>query len=301
MSNFLTNLAKRSFSSAAGIRPRLASAFEPVRVVADVFPDPDVLHSLRETVVVQDAEAETSGSSKEPGGSPTAALNGSRDIGRLSSYGLANPWPEDDPSAHETFAAESRPQSLPGTVQQSQLLTPVNRNTEELSFEEKVSGSTISKSDEPRYQETLGFPSRPEPKPFPMSPMMEKRRSASLLPTLTMSPEPKSMSRGQSKVAANPLVPDDAALHVALPNKFASRGFAPDMGFAPKTAHAKEKSMPRLEQQRPEAEPSIHVTIGRVEVRAELASNASRQKDRTPSVVMGLEEYLRRHAKRGRE
>ena len=48
----------------------------------------------------------------------------------------------------------------------------------------------------------------------------------------------------------------------------------------------------------PESEPTIHVTIGRVEVRA-VASPASDsgRRERTPSPVMSLDEYLRTRAR----
>ena len=311
MSNFLTNLAMRSFSSATGIRPRLASLFEPARAVPEALPGPDGLNWSHETVVVQDAEVETSGPGEEPERNSAATLKGSHKIGRSYSYGLADPSPEDDPSAQESFTAESRLQSAPGRIQQSHLLTQANPNTGALRFEENVSRSAISKSEEPRSRAPLGFPSQPEPTPSPTSPTtavhpdgnlnMEKRRSASAVPRLTMTPELKSMNRERSKVAASSLVPNNAELQVALSSKLASHGFSPELGLTPKTARANEQTTPKFEQQRSEAEPSIHVTIGRVEVRAELAGNALRRADRTPSVVMGLEEYLQRRAKRGRE
>jgi hypothetical protein len=48
-------------------------------------------------------------------------------------------------------------------------------------------------------------------------------------------------------------------------------------------------------------EPSIHVTIGRIEIRAEREGTSPRKNERTPSSVMGLEEYLRRKNTRGKE
>jgi len=48
-------------------------------------------------------------------------------------------------------------------------------------------------------------------------------------------------------------------------------------------------------------EPSIHVTIGRIEIRAEREGSSPRKNERAASPVMGLEEYLRRKNTRGKE
>jgi hypothetical protein len=50
-----------------------------------------------------------------------------------------------------------------------------------------------------------------------------------------------------------------------------------------------------------ESEPTIQVTIGRVEVRAEPAETSNRRARQQPSPVMGLDEYLRHRSKRGGE
>jgi len=48
-------------------------------------------------------------------------------------------------------------------------------------------------------------------------------------------------------------------------------------------------------------EPSIHVTIGRIEIRAEREGPSPRKNEKAASPVMGLEEYLRRKNTRGKE
>jgi len=50
-----------------------------------------------------------------------------------------------------------------------------------------------------------------------------------------------------------------------------------------------------------QAEPTIHVTIGRVEVRAEIPNGPARRAERASSPVMGLQEYLQCRGKRGIE
>ena len=51
----------------------------------------------------------------------------------------------------------------------------------------------------------------------------------------------------------------------------------------------------------PDQETTIQVTIGRIEVRAELAPETVRRSDRKTSSVMTLEEYLSHRSKRGKE
>jgi hypothetical protein len=55
------------------------------------------------------------------------------------------------------------------------------------------------------------------------------------------------------------------------------------------------------QQKNSDAEPSIHVSIGRVEIRATTAAAPSRSMVRPPSPVMALDDYLRQRGKRGRE
>ena len=47
----------------------------------------------------------------------------------------------------------------------------------------------------------------------------------------------------------------------------------------------------------PQSEPTVHVTIGRVEVRAVTASPSDRARPGHPSPVMSLDEYLRTRAR----
>jgi hypothetical protein len=49
----------------------------------------------------------------------------------------------------------------------------------------------------------------------------------------------------------------------------------------------------------PDATPSVHVTIGRIEIRAETPAAAGGKVERTTSPVMGLDEYLRQKNARG--
>jgi hypothetical protein len=55
------------------------------------------------------------------------------------------------------------------------------------------------------------------------------------------------------------------------------------------------------QQKNADVEPSIHVSIGRIEIRAATAAAQPRSMERRPSPVMALDDYLRQRGKRGRE
>jgi hypothetical protein len=82
----------------------------------------------------------------------------------------------------------------------------------------------------------------------------------------------------------------------------AGRGTRMDYPAAPPLLPAKRRAIQsdfRLPAQNPE--PSIHVTIGRIEIRAEREGPSPRKNEKAASPVMGLEEYLRRKNTRGKE
>lgn len=310
MSNFLTNLARRSFSSATGIRPRLASMFEPARVVPETFPDPAGSSSVKETFAVQNVEVETNGTAEEPNRSSIVTETRAGKIEQSSPYALTELRSEHDSPRRLISRPESTSQATPSRVQQSSSPMPADEATEAFGFAENASGY-ISDTQEARTQKATVFRSRPEPNLLLTSPTtdthgdgrlnMEKQHPALTPPRLTVTPGPKSMGRERSKVPAHPLVPNEATLPVPFSTQFESRGIRSELGLTSMTARAKKHSTSKLEPLGPDAEPSIHVTIGRVEVRAELAASTSRAADRPASAVMGLEEYLRRRTKRGKE
>src|SRR5215469_6792873 len=78
MGNFLTNLAKRSFTTVSGIRPHRASLFEPASSVPGTLNDSDVEGSL-ETGAFRDAEVEaTAQGEPERGASESKRRRGER-------------------------------------------------------------------------------------------------------------------------------------------------------------------------------------------------------------------------------
>lgn len=279
-------------------------------MVPETFPDPTGSSSVKETFVVQNVEVETHGAAEEPGRNPIATETRSRETKRASPYALTELRSARDSPRRLNSVLESTSQSTPARVQQSYSPMPVVEATEAFSFEKNASGS-FSDAQKVRTQKATVFRSQPEPNLLLRLPTMgahgdgrlnmEKQHAALTLPRLAVTPGPKSMGTERSKVPANPLGPNEAALPVPFLTQFESRGIRPELGLTPMTARAKKDSTSKLEPLHPDAEPSIHVTIGRVEVRAELAASTSRAADRPASAVMGLEEYLRRRTKRGRE
>jgi hypothetical protein len=303
MSNFLSHLVTRSFGAATGIRPRVASLFEPATRLPGAFVDPGDGNPASESIAVQGA-AETAGPDEEPEVNSGKNSEAPRRTGRRSSFRLAGSPPAGDPS-QEGFQAESELRSTRGTIQRSPNLAPADHADGAFRSVEKALLAASSYS-----QETLVVSSQAESKTWPATPMvvpldhkisMEQERSAppALRPAIV--PDGKSVSREgsreRSKDAAIPLSAQNAAQQAALLSNLVNHHAA----SRPANARAKQQSSLKFEGAQPEAEPSIYVTIGRVEVRAELAGHATGRAERKPSPVMGLEEYLRCRAKRGGE
>lgn len=299
MSNFLSHLVTRSFGAATGIRPRVASLFEPATRLPGAFVDPGDGNPASESIAVQGA-AETAGPDEEPEVNSSKNLEAPRRTGRRSSLRLAGSSPAGDPS-QEGLQAESERRSTRGTIQQSPNLAPADHVDGAFRSEEKGFLSANSSS-----QETLVVPSQAESKTLPATPRivpldhkigMEQERCAPPVPRPAIVPDGESVSRERSQDAAAPLSAQNAAQQAALLSNLVNHHAASRRA----NARAKQQASLKPEGRQPEAEPSIHVTIGRVEVRAELANHATARAERKPSPVMGLEEYLRRRAKRGGE
>lgn len=289
MGNFLTNLAKRSFTAAGGMRPHRASlfepaGFEPASSVSGTIHDSGENTSL-ETISFSDAEVTAA--------APGEAARGSSakiPVGRKSSGNA------DVSSPEEKFQdiSEDRPKqqsSLPVPSQRKALPARSSQNIE-------IAQENVRPVAAPGIQPTVIMPSPIESllAPVPTMPgsgdqrSLRKESSALASPVAPVMPEMplkehRNRRSGQDAVSLSHIA--DRSLTVAQPVAPLARG---------RTQSKRTFGPP---QQEPE--PSIHVTIGRVEVRAEVSGQAPRRAERTSSPVMSLEEYLQRRAKRGGE
>ena len=120
----------------------------------------------------------------------------------------------------------------------------------------------------------------------------ERLRSRSALPTATDREGPQSPIKGRFHGETN-LLPPQEAMRIKL-------HFA-DSGPTPASARGRRRPNQSFESPKADHEPSIQVTIGRVEVKAEVSGQSTIRAQRAASPVMTLDEYLRRRSKRGGE
>ncbi len=124
-----------------------------------------------------------------------------------------------------------------------------------------------------------------ESSPRPTAPVLRGRTVSGTVSPSHREPTPK------------PDIAPRATAEIGLPPARNQRKIDPMLLLSPK-ADRRNASPPATEA---EPAPSIHVTIGRVEIRAETPAAPPRKAERGASPVMGLEEYLRRKNKRGNE
>jgi hypothetical protein len=260
MSDFLANLAARSFSSVAPIQPRVAALFEPVR--ADV-------PSLRTPDRIMNADEEPAFAAAESESAPVRV------------------------SRHRAPAPTRKARRAPA-------LETVSDNF---------------RTEEPRPSERISSSQPPQPRPdwSPAAPVQVRAIRAV---------EPAWKSTEQNLPAASPDLEISAAsaAAVATPppretdNQEAVPGNNRVMASLAPPAPARERVFEPLPDLRArhdreparlgtaaaaDSEPSIQVTIGRVEVRAATAGASARRVEPAASPVMSLDEYLSRQARRG--
>jgi hypothetical protein len=278
MSDFLTNLAARSFGSVSAILPRLASLFEPVHAGAISFRGPVRLMSPDETVASDDIEFETA--------RPRQSLN-----------------------------RESQSDSTPAReVRRKPTLLPVEVISDNLRTEEQTSPEPISEQHGARPVQPRPHSSDALERSSPVQvrairSLRSERQSPEQNPPTSQVQPDLELTPGPA-VSANLLQPATANQVIAPGNIRGMFSFAPpfatherisDPALLPRVRRGHEPTRLVSPQMAAESEPSIQVTIGRIEVRAATTSTPARRAEPTASPVMSLEEYLRRQAKRGGE
>lgn len=306
MSDFLTNLALRSSHSADLIRPRLPSLFESVRPPAsllarpdfsppesllettdDILPrgDPRQVRSKGPTLI---EEPSTQQAVKTP---LSVTQHNSQVLGPVPTMGV---W-SGTPQTHH----------LPGTAttNRAPAIMPQPPRAPEPAQSSLRSRDSQGDNVQPTTRTSL--------QPLE-SPPVSSRFTGSLLPA-NQSERP-SLQRPLEAMAADRRTADSAVVariekgspdgHVAYEHKAASRGETPLLR-ADYNSQPESSIQPRLEARSGESknsatsslskpsEPSIQVTIGRIEVRA-TQQQLPAQQERSASPVMSLDEYLRK-------
>ncbi len=267
MTDFLTSLMARSLGTETTIRPRVASLFEPVRNVDAAFRETPAPEPV-ETATTREVELESDGERKM--NHPAPALQEERKVSDTkhpeSPVGAMVPQQRGD-SEHLSTAV------LADETREKEDRVPavkVRPRKAPLSGKENANNSQSVPLSEPEDVGTKNLQAR-TPAPSPIShESLEKDHRGLLLPP---------------KVAT------------ALTAEMKNAALAMNAGLsAPKREKARIPS-PTLAT---EPEPSVHVTIGRIEVRASSERESKPAgRPRPPSPVMSLEEYLHRRTQRG--
>ncbi len=264
MTDFLASIAARSFATTTAIRPRLPSLYVPVR---------------REAVLMV-TEAETS-AARPPDRATTEARQ--RDGGRP-------PAPADSMDSAATVStapdANQSPRPLPAhTVQRGDLAPPVAAPTEEIATQAERVPALPARQDEDA-RESIVEPHVIKPVAR-LTPQVLPANQAVALSAPVLAGHVASSESARYGLLVPPRITDTLAAE--LRSSFRSVSTPP------------LQSGGKAVQQAPSvdaAEPDVHVTIGRIEVRATV-ENAAARPSRTAPSALSLEEYLRGRAQRG--
>jgi hypothetical protein len=265
MTDFLTSLMARSLGTEPAIRPRVASLFEPVRN-GDVTLREEPAAEPVETAVASEVEASSDGARKANRATPSL-----REDRELSDGN----YPAEEGSGAATVP-QARGESGP-------------RPTTVLAYKTRKEDRVIAAAAPPR------------------STPLSEERAANFEPVLRSEPEVGMPKRGPAKVQDASAIgneSDEKGYRGILLPPQASTALTAQMKNAASAMNVGQSSSKRgnaavaSPAMAGEADPVVHVTIGRIEVRATSEGKPS-ERPRAASPVMSLQEYLHRRAQRG--
>jgi hypothetical protein len=266
MTDFLTSLTARSFGTETAIRPRVASLFEPLRNGDAALREPAT--NPIETTIAREVEVQSDGERKRSRSAPALredvkASDAKRSADATSVPAVVSPPRDDSERPRTTAPAEGT------TEKEDTVVAAKGRPRREMHSQEENANESE--------------------------------------PALRSDSEDGTQKRVSTKAAAASVIRDESSENdhrgLVLPPKvfpeltaqMKNAALAMNVGPGTLKREKAESAWPALA-----AEPglSVHVTIGRIEVRA---TSESKQvgRPRTASPVMSLEEYLHRRTQRG--
>jgi hypothetical protein len=264
MTDFLTSLTARSFGREPAIRPRVTSLFEPVRN-QNAAPR-EALSTDPETPILNEVEQESD--RERQVSRPMSALR------------------EDVNARNVPRPANASPISAvvpPPQVDAAARITAVFVNPRE---EEKKNIPPTNKSPANRTPQPDENVKEPAPLLHPYLPENAPKRAVTSLPVAARTHDELSVQEHRGLV-----LPPKAATDLTAQMKSAASAMNAGLNVAPRNKTITD-SMALA------PEPSVHVTIGRIEVRA-TSETKQLSRSRSASPVMSLEEYLHRRTQRG--
>lgn len=286
MTDFLTGLTARSFGAVTAIRPRLASLFEPAhngQTALEAAPPEQIV-----TAVASEVEAASDGE-RQTRPVPALLKDGRRNDAKRASNVLDDERGEQqDP----VVAAQGRSFSLRSDS------------------EDDASSRTSIHADETRQQEdpVIAVKVRPRRTLLSQAENSDVSHPLSFVRSDLRPPLEESTPKRVPAEAPGASPPRDDSSEVnnrglVLPPKVVSELIAQMKNAASginagSGTPAREKARSASPALAAEPEPSVHVTIGRIEVRATSDSKPV-GRPRAASPVMSLEDYLHRRTQRG--
>lgn len=271
MTDFLASLTARSFGTEAAIRPRVASLFEPVDGGDATVREAPSTEPI-ETTVAREVEVQSDGARKRSHPAPALREDGTAKV-NVNVNGAK-------------YSANANPVSvLPPRVS-------LESREEAALADEKIEeeNSTVAANVRPRRAQPL-----------------QAQEDDANEPELRRDSEDSVPGRAHAKAQVTANTRDESLEHehrgLVLPPGIASEltaqmknaALAMNAGI---NASARDKMKTDSSTLAAESEPTIHVTIGRIEVRATSESKPA-GRTRAASPVMSLDEYLHRRTQRG--
>lgn len=284
MSNFLSNLASRSMGKAEGVLPRLPSLFEPLRSAGLPVLDAPPLEAqeVRETPPAR--------SFRQPLEAPLPApvRETIAPMPRVEELVAAPERPIDGPLRTKILPVESPRAMAPNLVAPRIPIAPASKMEEARAPSEPDVRRDTPPSFRPMIHTAaaaVSTPQRPPIIPAAPLPFIEPRVTASDEPANRAESKPQLQRANVPEIQPAGVVPAPApaSMPVLIPKIFPRTA-----GSAPAAAALRARS----------EESVIHVTIGRIEVRA-VSTQTAMPKEKAASPVMSLNDYLRQRSKRG--
>lgn len=266
MSDFLASLTARSFGTETAIRPRLASLFEPVRNGEAALREAPAVEPI-DTAIAREVEVESEGERKRSRPAPA--------------------WREDGKASNAKRSEDAN--------SVSPIVSPPRDDSE-------YPRPTVLADEREKEDTVVGPKVRPR-----RAPVSQAENANESEPALRSHSEDDTPKRVSTRAAAASAIRDESSENdhrgLVLPPKVfpeltaEMKNAALAMKVGPGTPK-REKAGSAWPALAAEPEPSVHVTIGRIEVRATSESKQA-GRPRTASPVMSLEEYLHRRTQRG--
>jgi hypothetical protein len=270
MTDFLSSLVERSFGTAPAIRPRVSSLFEPVSSRASSAAIETEL-SAREPI--DRAEEHVSSVPEESRASSPSAASLHEDIAGVSAH---------VPVRHVPSSSDRTVDVKPATLWAAM---------REITPEPKADHRVVTP--DRTQEEAIDAPQRSEiaTARVTSAPADASQRGSATQPMVPISAEPRVPAIHDRGL----VVPSTAATRVAADLRQAAAAWHGTARHHHRDdAHAIATPIPAPSDR------DVHVTIGRIEVRA-VSSGRAPARERSTSPVMSLDAYLRRQARRGAE